>query len=41
MFVNGLVFVVAATDVIWIAVLNQNNANDVTIGDMDWSLHKL
>ncbi len=41
MFVNGRVFTVAAADVVWVAVLNQNNANDVTIGDMDWSLHKL
>jgi hypothetical protein len=41
MVANGLLFTVAEGDVVWIGVLNESNANDVTIGDMDFSIHKL
>jgi hypothetical protein len=41
MVANGLILTVAEADVIWIGVFNESNANDVTIGDMDFSIHKL
>ena len=40
-FANGRIISVAEADVVWVGILNEDNANDITIGDMDWSIHKL
>ncbi len=40
-FANGRIISVVATDVLWIGIFNEDNTNNVTIGDQDWSVHKL
>ena len=40
-FSNGRIISVAATDVIWIGILNEDNTNSITLGDLDFSIHKL